>query len=312
MLKVLITGSNGFVGSNLVKYLEPSGCEVVRIYRQVPDALKKEKNYFSVGDINEHTQWKNALKGVDCVVHLAARVHVMKENVADPLAAFRSVNTDGTLNLARQAVEAGVKRFVYLSSIKVNGEQTGSIPFSETDHAAPQEPYAQSKYEAEQHLLDLSKQTGLEIVIIRPPLVYGPGVKGNFSTMMSWIAKGIPLPFGAINNKRSLLALDNLVSFIDCCIMHPVAANEIFLISDGEDVSTTELLQKVAKAMGLKITLVPVPVSWMRFTAKLLGKQAVADRLFASLQVDSTKAQKLLGWQPVISMNGQLKKMALN
>ena len=312
MLKVLITGGSGFIGRSLSQYLERAGYVVVCAYRQMPDNVAGQKSHFVVGNINRKTQWQTALNDVDVVVHLAARVHVMKENVADPLAAFRTVNTDGSLNLARQAAEAGVKRFVYLSSVKVNGEQTDSIPFSEADQAAPQDPYAQSKYEAEQQLLDLSRQTGLEIVIIRPPLVYGPGVKGNFSTMMAWIAKGLPLPLGAVHNKRSLLALDNLLSFIECGIKHPHAANEVFLVSDGEDVSTTELLQKVARAMGLKIKLVPVPVSWLRFAAKLLGKQTIADRLFGSLQADSSKARKLLGWQPVISMDEQLKKMVVN
>lgn len=312
MAKVLITGSNGFVGRSLALYLEQLDYDIVYTYRQPPGNLKGQKNHFAVGDINKHTQWQTALKDVDAVVHLAARVHVMKETVADPLAAFRSVNTAGTLNLARQAADAGVRRFVYLSSIKVNGEQTDVMPFSEKDQASPQDPYAQSKYEAEQQLLVLSKQTGLETVIIRPPLVYGPGVKGNFATMMSWIAKGIPLPFGAVHNKRSLVALDNLLSFIDFCIKKPTAANEIFLISDGEDVSTTELLTKVAKAMHSKIILIPLPVSWMIFAAKILGKQAVTDRLFGSLQVDNSKARTLLDWQPVTSMDKQLRKMVVN
>ncbi len=309
MSKVLITGSNGFVGHHLAQYLQQCGYQIVHTYRYLPDNIQASDQHFAVGNIDADTQWTKPLEGVDTIVHLAARVHVMKETDSDPLSAFRLVNIEGTLNLAKQAVAAGVKRFVYLSSIKVNGEQTDSTPFYESDQPNPEDPYGLSKYEAEQQLLELSKQTGLEIVIIRPPLVYGPGVKGNFATMMRWIAKGVPLPFGAIQNKRSLIALDNLVSFISCCIEHPKAANEVFLISDGEDVSTTELLQKVAKAMGRQISLVPVPVSWMIFSAKLLGKQAVTDRLFGSLQVDSSKARKLLNWKPVINMDEQLSKM---
>jgi len=248
---------------------------------------------------------------IDVVVHLAARVHIMNDDSSDPLAEFRKVNTDGTLNLARQAAESGVKRFIYLSSIKVNGEitETGQS-FVPDDTFVPDDPYGLSKYEAEQGLLALAKETNMEVVIIRPPLVYGPGVKANFHSMMRWIYKGVPLPFGAVYNQRSLVALDNLVSFIIHCIDHPKAANGVFLISDGEDVSTTELLQKVAKAFDKKAILLPVPVSLMKFVSKLLGKADVANRLFGSLQVDSSKARDLLGWKPVITMDGQLKKTA--
>jgi nucleoside-diphosphate-sugar epimerase len=231
--------------------------------------------------------------------------------VANPLEEFRKVNTGATLQLAKQAAESGVKRFIFLSSIKVNGEMTSlGEPFKPDDNFVPVDPYGLSKYEAEQGLLALAKETDMEVVIIRPPLVYGPGVRANFASMMFWMKKGVPLPFGVIHNKRSLVALDNLVSFIIRCIDHPKAANEIFLISDNEDVSTTQLLSKVAKAYGKKACLIPVPVSWMKFAARLIGKADVANRLFSSLQVDSAKARDLLGWKPVVTMDEQLKKIA--
>ncbi len=224
---------------------------------------------------------------------------------------FRIVNVEGTLNLARQASNTGVKRFVFISSLKVNGENTQlGHAFSPNDNFVPKDPYALSKYEAEHGLLALAEETGMEVVIIRPPLVYGPHVKANFASMIKWVNRGVPFPFGMINNKRSLIALDNLVSFIIYCIDHPKASNEVFLVSDGEDVSTTELLQKIAKAFGKRSLLIPVPVWLMSFVAKLVGKADMANRLFGSLQVDSSKARELLGWVPEITMDKQLKKIA--
>jgi len=261
-----------------------------------------------VDGIDAETDWRGSMSDGDVVIHLAARVHIMNDDSTDPLSEFRKVNTEGTLNLARQASESGVKRFIYLSSIKVNGESTkAGESFSPDDEFISDDPYGLSKYEAEQDLLALAAETGMEVVIIRPPLVYGPGVKANFSSMMKWVNKGVPLPFGAVHNKRSLVALDNLVDFIIHCISHPKAANEVFLISDGYDVSTTELLQKVAKAFGKRAFLIPVPVSLMKFAARLLGKGDVSDRLFGSLQVDSSKVLELLGWKPVITMDDELK-----
>jgi nucleoside-diphosphate-sugar epimerase len=243
----------------------------------------------------------------------------MNDNASDPLTEFRKMNRDATLAVARLAAESGVKRFVFLSSIKVNGEMTRpGHSFKPDDIHVPDDPYGLSKYEAEQGLLALAQKTGMEVVIIRPPLVYGPGVKANFASMMKWMGKPIPLPFGAIHNQRSLVALDNLVSFISLCAdreKSPKAANQVFLISDGQDVSTTQLLRKVGQALnhhtpsGIKAWLVPIPVSIMTFFAKLLGKGAVANRLFGSLQVDSSKARDLLGWQPIVPMDEQLAKM---
>ncbi len=262
-----------------------------------------------VGDLEANTDWSVALIGVSSVVHTAARVHVMKDQSINPLAEFRRVNVAGTLNLAQQAAAAGVKRFVFISSIKVNGEQTQKgRPFTEKDVAYPLDLYGISKYEAEEGLFRVAKETGMEVVIIRPVLVYGPDVKGNFLSMMHWLHKGIPLPLGAINNARSLVALDNLVDLIITCLHHPAAANQTFLVSDGEDISTTQLLQYAASAMGVSSRLMPVPALIIQVAAKLLGKGEVAQRLCGNLQVDISKARQLLGWVPPISVKEGLRR----
>jgi nucleoside-diphosphate-sugar epimerase len=327
MSKVLITGATGFIGRVVVDNLISSKCDVTGLVRESTILLPKEMVQVIVGDLKSwpvknvsfNNRMKDALKDVGVVIHLAARVHVMADNLIDPLAEFRAVNRDATLLMARMSASAGVKRFVFLSSIKVNGEMTmPGHTFKPDDVHVPDDPYGLSKYEAEQGLLALAQETGMEVVIIRPPLVYGPGVKANFASMMKWMGKPVLLPFGAIHNQRSLVALDNLVSFISLCAdrkKSPQAANQVFLISDGEDVSTTQLLRKVGKALshqspsGIKAWLVPVPVSIMTFFAKLLGKGDMANRLFGSLQVDSSKARDLLGWEPVITMDEQLAKM---
>ncbi len=267
-----------------------------------------------VGELSSSTDWNACLQGVGAVIHCAARAHIMKDEIGDPLLEYRRVNVQGTLALARQAAKAGVRRFVYISSIKVNGEHTSSnIPFRAEDIPAPEDAYGVSKLEAEQGLFALARKTGMEVVIIRSPLVYGPGVKGNFASMVRWVRKGMPLPLGALHNKRSLVALENLVDFIALCAdpdLSPRAANEVFLISDGEDVSTPELLRKVANAYSVAPRLLPIPVVWIQFVARLVGKQAIADRLLGSLVVDSSKARDFLGWKPVVSMDEQLKRMA--
>ena len=233
----------------------------------------------------------------------------MHDTDGDPLAAYRVVNTEGTINLARQAAAAGVRRFVFISSVKVNGEETSpGQPFTEEDEPAPLDPYGISKLEAEQGLRDLATATGMEVVIIRPPLVYGPGVKANFLTMMRWLNKGVPLPFGALDNRRSLVALDNLVDFIITCIDHPAAAKQTFLVADGEDLSTTELLRRVGRAMGKPVRLIPVPMGLLQAGARLLGKQEMARRLCGSLQVDITKARTLLGWKPPVAVDEGLRR----
>jgi UDP-glucose 4-epimerase len=312
--KILVTGASGFVGSALCGRLVHDGWVVRAVARDL-NRLEKlsgagiEK--FQIGKIGRETKWNNALAGVDCVVHLAARVHVMHDTDGNPLAAYRLVNTEGTINLARQAAAAGVRRFVFISSVKVNGEETSpGQPFTEEDKPAPLDPYGISKLEAEQGLRDLATAAGMEVVIIRPPLVYGPGVKANFLTMMRWLNKGVPLPFGALDNRRSLVALDNLVDFIITCIDHPAAANQTFLVADGEDLSTTELLHRLSHALGKSPLLLPVTAGLLEAGAALLGKRAVAQRLCGSLCVDISKAREVLGWEPPVSVDQELRDTA--
>ena len=263
----------------------------------------------TVAGVDADTNWLGALEGQQVVIHAAARAHIMKDEATDALREYRRVNVDGTLNLARQAAEIGIRRFIFLSSIKVNGEQTPlGKSFTAGDAPAPQDSYGISKCEAERALQELASETGMEVVIIRPPMVYGPGVKGNFARLIMLLKKGLPLPLGAIHNKRSLVALDNLVDLIITCIDHPAAANQVFLAGDGDDLSTTELLRAVAEAMGSSARLVPVPAGLLMLAATLLGKKVIAQRLLGSLQVDITKARDLLGWEPQLSVEEGLKR----
>jgi len=308
-MRILVTGANGFVGRALCKALHQSSYQVRTATRT--NKHQTSPDQFLVGDIIATTQWEQVLPDINVVIHLAARVHVMNDQAVDPLSEFRKVNVDGTLNLARQAAMAGVKRFIFISSIKVNGESTAANhPFSADDIPAPADAYGISKREAEDALRLLAEETGLEVVIIRPPLVYGPGVKANFLSMMRWLHKGLPLPLGNIDNKRSLVALDNLVDLIATCVDHPAAANQTFLVSDDEDLSTSGLLHRMAKALGKTAWLLPFP-SWLLTTlAGLIGKKAVAQRLCDSLQVDITKTRQVLNWTPPINVDEGLRRVA--
>lgn len=307
-MNVLLTGATGFLGKRLTGCINHQGAHFLACaVRQAGSSGCDHE--FVIDGLHEATDWSAALAGQQIVIHTAARAHIMKDEVADPLVEYRKVNVDGTLNLARQAAEAGVGRFIFISSIKVDGEQTpAEKPFTPDDTPAPEDAYGVSKLEAEQGLRALAEETGLEVVIIRPPLVYGPGVKANFAAMMKLARKNLPLPLGAVRNQRSLVALDNLVDLVVTCIDHPQAANETFLVSDDHDVSTTELLILMTQAAGKKPRLLPVPMSVVRWGAAALGKKAVAHRLCGSLQVDITHTKETLGWTPPVSVEEGIRR----
>jgi nucleoside-diphosphate-sugar epimerase len=312
---VLVTGASGFVGGALAAFLGRQDWWTVRAASREAHGANTptdDVEQFVVGDVGPATDWRAALAGVDVVIHAAARVHVMSEKAADPLAAFRAVNTAGTLKLASEAARAGVGRFVFISSIKVLGEgHADGRPYTAADVPRPIDPYGISKFEAEAGLRDLAAKTGMELVILRPPLIYGPGVKGNFLLMMRWVRRGLPLPFGAVgHNRRSLVALDNLVDQIVTCARHPAAANQVFLAGDGEDLSTADLLRRLAEAMKVPARLFPVPVWALEAAAATLGKRELAQRLCGNLQIDISKAQHLLGWRPVVSVDEGLRRAA--
>lgn len=308
-MSLLITGANGFVGSALCAETQARGFFVRASTRQHCN-LPGIGPSMPIGQLDQASDWFNALEGVTHVVHLAARVHVMSDRSADPLSEFRSINVEGTLNLARQAATAGVKRFIFISSIGVNGAYSVlGVPFTEASQIDPHNSYALSKWEAEKGLLQIATETGLEIVIIRPPLVYGLGAPGNFGALVRGVHLGWPLPLGAVYNKRSFVALDNLVDFIITCINHPEAANQLFLVSDNHDLSTTELVRGIGQAAGVPPRLLPVPVSALQAVASLLGKGHVVQRLCGNLQVDISKARSLLGWVPPISLEEGLRRV---
>jgi nucleoside-diphosphate-sugar epimerase len=309
-MKFLITGANGFVGSALCKELSQKGYAVRAAVRS-ENVRSNDIERTVVGTIDGETDWGKALIGVRVVVHLAARVHVMSDESSDPLAEFRKINVAGTEHLARSAAASGVQRFVYVSSIKVNGEATcAEKKFSELDTPSPQDPYGISKWEAEQALHRVAAETGLEVVIIRPPLVYGAGVKGNFAQMLKVLTKGIPLPLASVDNRRSLVYVGNLVDALILCATHPAAAGQTYLVSDGEDVSTSDLLRQLGTAMGHPAHLFHCPQALLRLAGRLLGKADQIERLLGSLQVDSGKIRRELDWMPPFTLQEGLRLTA--
>lgn len=306
-MRVLITGVNGFIGSALKRHCLEAGYTVYGSARQAGgEAL------IGSGDIHGHTEWGPALKDIEAVVHLAARVHIMKDSAADPLAAFREVNTAGTLNLARQAAATGVRRFVFVSSIKVNGEYTSpGYPFRHDDPACPLDSYGISKKEAEDGLKEIAIATGMEVVIIRPSLVYGPGVKANFAALGHWIERRLPLPFGHLTqNRRSLVSLTNLVSLLGTCLTHPRASGQTFLVSDGHDVSTRELVERMASSMGRSPRLISMPPAVLLAAGRVTGRVATVERLVQSLQIDLEHTREMLGWSPVQTIEAAFAEWA--
>ena len=308
-MTILVTGASGFLGSALCARCFRDGVSVrgaVRLSSQKSVCVETMR----IGEISLNTDWSDALLNVQHVVHLAARAHVMNDKSSDPLTEFRCVNVEGTRRLARQAAAKGVKRFIFVSSIKVNGESTEvDRPFTTDDIPAPEDPYGVSKHEAEQLLHQISAETGMEVVIIRPPLVYGPGVKANFESMLRWLSRGLPLPLAAVTkNRRSLVALDNLVDLIVTCLNHPAAANQTILVSDGEDLSTADLLRRMGEAMGRPARLFYVPTALLKLGVTVVSKPGIYQRLCGSLQLDIAKTQQLLDWTPPMSVDEGLRR----
>ncbi|MET0010660.1 MAG: SDR family oxidoreductase [Candidatus Thiodiazotropha sp. 6PLUC9] len=308
MKKVLVTGASGFVGTQLCPFLISQGYDVRA-------GMREKKADWTIceqavlGEITAATDWRKALEGVDVVVHLAGRAHVMRESTGDPLTLFRKVNVEGSRSLARQAAEAGVKRLIYLSSIKVNGERSTDHPLAADDPAAPEDAYGQSKWEAEQLLREITAEADMELVILRPVLVYGPGVKGNMQSLVGWIRKGLPLPLGRVENRRSLVSIENLLDFIAISLDHTGAAGEVFLVADGEDLSTPQLIRKLAQAIGVTPRLIPVPMMLLRLLGQVTGRSSAIDRLCGNLQVDISKNRRVLGWTPKVTVEAALKEM---
>jgi nucleoside-diphosphate-sugar epimerase len=307
-MKVLVTGASGFVGSAATAHFARVGWQVVAQSRSAqPSASTLPGVQTLQADWDDITPWRGALQGCRAVVHTAARVHQLRDSAVEPLAMYRLVNTQQTLLLAHTAAAQGVKRFVFLSSVKVNGECTAlGKPFYADDTPAPADPYGISKHEAEAGLLEIAAQTGMEVVIVRPPLIYGPGVRANFLTMMRWLERGIPLPLGAIDNRRSLLGLDNLLDLLVNCITHPAAANQTFLASDGQDISTTDLLRALSKALQVRPRLIALPQPWLERSLGLLGRADMAQRLCGNLAVNIEKTRRILDWNPPATLQQSL------
>jgi nucleoside-diphosphate-sugar epimerase len=308
--RVLVTGAHGFVASELIETLLAQGRLVNASLRQRPVGGNGPPGltvHYGL-PLRAETDWSTALQGVDTVVHCAARVHVMRETAPDPLREHRAVNRDGTVQLARQAAAAGVRRFVFISTIGVHGAETTSQPFRADDAPQPHSPYALAKWEAEQALMAMSSPTGLSVSVVRPPMVYGPGAPGNFATLARAVQSGWPLPLGAVHNSRAFVAVQNLVSLLIVCIDHPAAGGQTFLASDDEDISTTDLLRRIAAAQDRPARLLPVPSGWLRAALQHLGKHILAQSLLGSLEVDIEKTRRLLGWKPPLTLNQGLEK----
>lgn len=306
---ILLTGASGFVGKVVLQTALQRSLKIRPVFRSMYSA-KGHSEAVLVSALDGSADWSQALEGVDVVIHAAARAHIMREKAIDPLTEYRRVNVEGTLNLARQAASAGVRRFVFISSIKVNGEATApGRPFTAEDVPAPEDDYGLSKAEAEAKLKQAAQETGMEVTIIRPPLIYGPGVRGNFASLINWVSRGLPMPLGGVfNNRRSLVGLDNLVDLILVCAKHPKAANQIFLISDGEDLSTTELVTRIGKALNQPARLLWLPAGAIFFMASLLGQKRISRRLLGSLQVDIHKTCELLDWKPPVAVDEGLRR----
>lgn len=309
---ICVTGESGYIGSALLLKLEALSLPVCAIGRSPTANRQSTKNYFSVPDYSKIKDFGFVFKDVDVVIHTAARVHIMRDTLQDPLYEYRRVNVEGTLKLAEEAARNGVKRFIFLSSIKVNGERTLlGKPFSPADMPSPKDSYGISKLEAEEGLYKIAAETGLEVVVIRPPLVYGSGVKANFSMLMNWLDRGIPLPLGAADcNLRSFVALDNLIDLIVTCIRHPSAANQTFLVSDDEDLSTRELLIRMGNVLGRPARLYKVPLVFLTLAARLLSRRDLSNRLLGNLQLDISKTKNILGWSPPVSVHEGLSQVA--
>lgn len=309
---ICVTGESGYIGSALLLKLDELSLPVCAIGRKSTPVRSSVNNYFCIPDYGQIQEFGHIFKNVDVVIHTAARVHIMRDVSQDPLNEYRRVNVESTLMLAREARRNGVKRFIFLSSIKVNGESTSlGKPFSSSDIPSPNDSYGISKLEAEEGLYQIAAETGLEVVVIRPPLVYGPGVKANFSMLMNWLDRGIPLPLGAADdNLRSFVALDNLLDLVITCIRHPQAVNRTFLVSDGQDLSTRELLVRMGNVLGKPARLYKVPVGFLKAGAKLLGRTDLSNRLLGNLQVDISETQNVLDWSPSVSIDEGLKRVA--
>jgi UDP-glucose 4-epimerase len=308
MEKLLVTGANGFVGAALCRELTRRGIPFIGSVRKHAGGRPARENEFETSDLSVSVDWRPALAGCDVVIHLAARVHMMREQLADPLSVYRAVNVDATMRLARQAAELGTRRFVFVSSVKVNGERTTDRAFSAGDVPQPEDAYGKSKLEAEQALQEWSARSGVELVIVRPPLVYGQGVRANFLRLMQLVQSGVPLPLGSVHNLRSMVALDNLVDFLLLCAAHPAAAGSVWMVSDQQDVSISQLIRLIARAMNKPARLFPVPPGLLAASAAILGRRAAAGRLLDSLQVDAGPAVARLGWTPPLDVENGIRR----